>query len=107
MCKTANLKNRKLVFNTNNRLMQGKRIAECSKESILQYFWPSLSYHLSQRYLFCLFLSSRFTQVLQYVHSLFQICDALIYLMFALNLYLLCYASSEDFGETVGMYRLV
>ena len=35
--------------------------------SILQYFWPSLSYHLSLRSLFCLFLSGRFTQVLLYV----------------------------------------
>ena len=26
--------------------MQVKRIAECSSGSILQYFWPSLSYHL-------------------------------------------------------------
>ena len=30
--------------------------------SILQYFRPSLSYHLSLRSLFCLFLSGRFTQ---------------------------------------------
>ena len=29
----------------------------------LQYFWPSLSYHLSLRFLFCLFLSGPFTQV--------------------------------------------
>ena len=38
-------------------------IAECSKGSILQYFRPSLSYHLSLRSLLCLFLSGRFTQV--------------------------------------------
>ena len=31
--------------------MQVKRIPECSKGSILQYFRPSLSYHLSLRYL--------------------------------------------------------
>ena len=36
--------------------MQVKSIAECSKGSILQYFRPSLSYHLSLRPLFCLFL---------------------------------------------------
>ena len=35
--------------------MQVKSIVECSKRSILQYFWPSLSYHLSLRFLFCLF----------------------------------------------------
>ena len=44
--------------------MQLKRNAECSKGSILQYFRPSLSYHLSFRSLLCLFLSGRFTQVL-------------------------------------------
>ena len=37
--------------------MQVKSIAECSKGSILQYFWPSSSYNLSLRSLFCLFLS--------------------------------------------------
>ena len=37
-----------------------------SKGSILQYFRPSLSYHLSLRSLFDLFLSGRFTQVLLY-----------------------------------------
>ena len=44
--------------------MQVKSIAECSKGSILQYFWPSLSYHLSLKPLFYLFLSGCFTQVL-------------------------------------------
>ena len=37
----------KFNFKTNYRLMQVKSIAECSKGSILQYFRPSLSYHLS------------------------------------------------------------
>ena len=46
--------------------MQVKSIAECSKGSILQYFQPSLSSHLLLRYLFCLFLNGRFTQVLLY-----------------------------------------
>ena len=32
----------KLDFNSDYRLMQVKSIAECSKGSILQYFWPSL-----------------------------------------------------------------
>ena len=36
------------------------------KGSILQCFRPSLSYHLSLRSLFCLFLSGHFTQVLLY-----------------------------------------
>ena len=47
----------KLVLRTNYRLMQ---------ESILQYFRPSLRYHLSSRHLFCLFLSGRLKQVLLY-----------------------------------------
>ena len=36
------------------------------QESILQYVWPSLTYHLSLRSLFCLFLSGRLRQVLLY-----------------------------------------
>ena len=55
----------KLVFKTIYCLMQVKSIAECSR-SILQYFPPLLSYHLSLRPLFCLFLSGRFRQVLLY-----------------------------------------
>ena len=56
----------KLVFKTNYHLMQVKSIAECSKGSILQYFRPSLSYHLSLRYLYGLFLSGRLRPVLMY-----------------------------------------
>ena len=59
------LKERKLVFKTNYRLMHVKSIAECSK-SILQYFRPSFSYNFPLRSLFCLFLSARFIQVLMY-----------------------------------------
>ena len=59
-------KDLKLVFKTNYCLMQVKSIAECSL-AILQYFRPSLCYHLSLRSLFCLFLSGRFTQVLLYI----------------------------------------
>ena len=56
LCKMATTKRPKICFKTNYRLMQVKSIAECSKGSILQYFRPSLSYHLSLRSLFCLFL---------------------------------------------------
>ena len=35
-----------MVFKTYYRLMQVKSIADCSKGSILQYFRPSLCYHL-------------------------------------------------------------
>ena len=62
-------KNTKLVCKTDYHLMQVKSIAECSKGSILQYFRSSLSYHLSLRYLFCLFLSGRLRQVLLYVYA--------------------------------------
>ena len=61
------IRRQKLVFKTHNRLMQVKSIAECSKGSILQYFRTSLSYHLSLRPLFCLFLCDRLRQVLLYV----------------------------------------
>ena len=48
-----------------------KSIAECCKGSILQYFGPSLSYHLSYRSLFGLFLSGGLTQgLLQGWHRL-------------------------------------
>ena len=53
----------KLVFKTDYSLMQVKSITECSK-TILQYFRSSLSYHLSLRHLFCLFLSGRLRQAL-------------------------------------------
>ena len=42
--------------------MQVNSIAEYSKGKFLQYFRPSLSYHLSLRSLFSI-LSGRFTQV--------------------------------------------
>ena len=66
LCKTVTLINRKLFFKTNYRLMQVKSITEFSPLSILQCFWPSLSYHLSflVRSSFCLSLSGSFTQVL-------------------------------------------
>ena len=53
----------KFVFKTHTRLMQVKSIAECSEGSILHCFQPSLSYHLSIRPLFCLFLSGHLRQV--------------------------------------------
>ena len=53
-----------MVFKSDYCLMQVKSIAECSKGSILQYFRPSLSYHLSLRSLFCVRLSGRLRQVL-------------------------------------------
>ena len=54
-------------------LMQIKSIAECSKGSILQYFRPSLSYHLPLSPLFCLFLSGRLRQVLLYFKCILDV----------------------------------
>ena len=45
-------------------------------QNILQYFRPSLSYHLSLRSLFCLFLSGLFTQVLLYSILFFRTDDS-------------------------------
>ena len=59
-------------FKTHYRLMQVKSIAECSDGSILQYFWPSLSYHFPLIPLFRLFLSDRLRQVLLYCSSHFS-----------------------------------
>ena len=42
--------------------------------SILQYFWPSLSYHKSLRPLFYLFLSGRLSQDLLYIEDV--ICES-------------------------------
>ena len=82
----------KLDFKTDYRLMQVKSIAECSKGSILQYFLPSLSYHLSLRSLFCLFLIGRLRQVLLYVVmqdtiSSITICAFLLNLFFFLCIF--------------------
>ena len=68
MCKMPTQKEPpKLVFNTNYCLMQVKSIAECSKGSIgMQYFGPSLSYHLPLRSLFGLFLSGCLSQILPF-----------------------------------------
>ena len=57
------------VSNTNSRFMQVKNIAKCSNGSILQYFRPSLSYNLSLRSLFCLFLSGHLRHVSLYCSS--------------------------------------
>ena len=56
-----------LFFKSEYRLMQVKSIADWSKGRILQYFRPSLSYHLSLRSVFCLVLSDRLIQVLRHV----------------------------------------
>ena len=66
-------KARKLILKTNCCLMQVRSIAECSKGSILKYFRPSFSYHLSLTSLSSLFLSSRFTQFFSVQHKRIKI----------------------------------
>ena len=54
----------KIGFQDQFLLNAGQKYCRMLQESILQYFRPSLSYHLSLRPLFCLFLSGRLGQVL-------------------------------------------
>ena len=53
----------KLLIKSDTCLLQEKSIAQFSPWSILQYFLPSLSYHLSLRSLCCLFLSGCFRPI--------------------------------------------
>ena len=55
-------KHHKIGFQDRLSLNAGQKYSP--KGSILQYFPPSLSYHLSLRSVFCLFLSGRLRQVL-------------------------------------------
>ena len=55
------------ILMINGSLMKVESIAECSKGSILQYFWPALSNNWSWIPIFCLFVSD-FT-----VHMLTQV----------------------------------
>ena len=55
-----------IAFQDQLLLNAGQMYCRMLQESILQYFWPSLSYHLPLRPLFCLFLSGRSRQVLLY-----------------------------------------
>ena len=48
-------------------LNAGEKYWRMLLRSILQYFWPPLSYHLSLRSLFCLFWSGHLRQALLYV----------------------------------------
>ena len=62
----------KIGFQDLLSLNVGQKYCRMLQESILQYFQPSLSYHLSLRPLFCQFLSGRLRQVLlYYVYNIF------------------------------------
>ena len=58
---------KEIGFQDRLSLNSGQKYCRMLQESALQYFRPSLSYHLLLRPLFCLFLSGRFTQVLLYL----------------------------------------
>ena len=82
--------------------MQVKSIAECSEGSILQYFRPSLSFHLSLRSGFCLLFEWPFYTgftVYSYTNNLFCIFQALEYCPSDINVVLNVYISG--LGGTV------
>ena len=58
---------KKIGFQYQLLLNAGQKYCRMLQESILQYFCPSLSYRLSLRPLFCLFLSGCLRQVVLYV----------------------------------------
>ena len=49
--------------------MKVESIAECSKESILQYFWPALSENRHWKPILVFFLSGRLRQGLLYYRT--------------------------------------
>ena len=51
----------------NGSLMKVESIAECSKGSILQYFWSAFSDNQSWKLFLVFYLSGRLRQVLLYV----------------------------------------
>ena len=71
----------KAGFQDRLSLNVGQKYCRMLQESILQYFRPSLSYHLSLRPLFCLFLSGGLRQVLLCIIQLFCHCIATCYAM--------------------------
>ena len=65
---------------TDYRFMQVKSIAECSKGSILQYFWPSLSYTLSLRSVFIfVYLETGFTVTKKSLYLLRQVVRTCVF----------------------------
>ena len=76
ICVNRPLSNRpKNGFQEQVSLNAGRKYGRMSSWSILQCFRPSLSYHLLLRYLFRLYLSGRFTQVLLYWIKLDWLCQ--------------------------------
>ena len=72
------------AFQDQSSINAGQKYCRMLQESILQYFRPSLSYHLSLRPLLCLFLRGRLRQVLLYF--MWIICCAWEYNTFVVQL---------------------
>ena len=68
-------RDQKLGFQDQLSLIAVQKYCRMLQESILQYFWHALSYHLSLRPLFCLFLSGCLRQVFLYIHGVISIPD--------------------------------
>ena len=68
----------KIVFQDQLSLNAGQKYCRMLQESILQYVWPSLSYHLSLRPLFKSILSGRLRQVLLYYYLTFGPVDKIV-----------------------------
>ena len=81
-CLKRPLKTTKIGFQDQISHNEGQNYCRMLQESILQYFRPSLSYHLSLRPLFCLFLNGSFRQDLLYLHSHDLLC---LFISFHLN----------------------
>ena len=71
----------KIDFHDRLSLNAGQKYCRMLQVSILQYFRPSLSYHLSLRLLFCLFMSGCLRQVLLYFKGKILYVKTLVYML--------------------------
>ena len=68
-------KDKTKILITNGSLMKVVRIAECSPWSILQYFWPALSYNWSPFLSGCLRLVLLYNQQSIYIYAYKCLCQ--------------------------------
>ena len=86
-CLKRTLKKRPIIgFQDRSSLNAGQKYCRMLSWSILQYFRPSLSYRLSLRPLFCLFLSGCLRQVLLYSKSIRGWASCVAYCLYFLSL---------------------
>ena len=74
---------------TNVSLMKVESIAECSKGSILQYFWPALSENQSWKPILVFFLSGRFFVRFDCTYPEISLVNFCLFIMFQLSYLLL------------------